>query len=144
MKRPSFPSTIRGPLQLLACRETPTPAIACPPVVAWPPQGRTYRHQRWRSCWSIPAGLGYLFGLTTLSWDTPSDAGITDYRFLPRVAGMPELQIHVDDSGSAAASYDDTQDMAARASYIHRVVARNAIGTGPWSKPVSITTPAAP
>ncbi|MYB77252.1 MAG: hypothetical protein F4X83_09185, partial [Chloroflexi bacterium] len=83
----------------------------------------------------------------TLSWDAPDDTTVTSYQILRRRPdhGETELLVHVadtesiDDTESIETTYTDT-DVAPGTRYVYRVKAINAIGLGPFSKPVTVTT----
>ena len=80
-------------------------------------------------------------GSVTLTWDAPGDGSVTGYRILRRdpAAGEYSLSVLVEDTGSAATSYTDT-DVAAGTKYVYRVKAINEAGVGPKSRRVVITT----
>ena len=80
-------------------------------------------------------------GSVTLSWDAPDDDSVTGYRILRRIPadGEYSLGILVEDTGSGATSYTDT-DVAAGTKYVYRVKAINEAGVGPRSRRVMITT----
>ena len=66
----------------------------------------------------------------SLTWDDPGDATITGYQILRRdrsLHGKEDFQIHVDDTGNAAAAYID-RDVSPEGSYVYRIKARNAAG----------------
>ena len=69
---------------------------------------------------------------------------ITGYRILRWAQGTLDVAVQVDDTGSVAARYEDTQAVAASTTYIYRVVALNAAGASARSQPVTVTTAAAP
>ena len=80
-------------------------------------------------------------GSVTLTWDAPGDGSVTGYRILRRNAdaGEHSLSVLVEDTGSGATSYTDT-DVAAGTKYVYRVKAINEAGVGPKSRRVMITT----
>ena len=80
-------------------------------------------------------------GSVTLTWDAPDDDSVTGYRILRRdpAAGEYSLSVLVEDTGSDATSYTDT-DVAAGTKYVYRVKAINEAGVGPKSRRVVITT----
>ncbi|WP_423918526.1 fibronectin type III domain-containing protein [Candidatus Poriferisodalis sp.] len=88
----------------------------------------------------------------TLSWDDPVDSSITGYQVLRRNrdgddygdgSGAPEFEVVVDDTGSADASYTDTQTSPSTR-YVYRVKARNAQGLSDQSGYLNVDTPAQP
>ena len=68
-------------------------------------------------------------GTVTLTWDNPGDASITGYRILRRRPreGEDTPLVYVDDTGSAAATFTDT-DTPAGIRYAYRVKAINEAG----------------
>ena len=91
-----------------------------------------------------PAGLTTVASHDSvlLSWTDPGDGSITGYQVL-RGPDADNLAVLADDTGSAAASYTDS-NVAAQTTYVYAAKARNADGLGPQSDTVSVTTPAAP
>ena len=82
----------------------------------------------------------------TLTWDDPGDDTITGYQVLRRnkaVDAPGVFNVHVDDTGSAATSYTDT-DVVAETLYVYRVKARNPAGLSEWSSYFNANTPARP
>ena len=82
----------------------------------------------------------------SLTWSDPEDASITGYQILRLdrdVHGLGNFQVHVDDTGSAATSYVDT-DVAPETRYVYRIKARNAGGLSKRSHYFNADTPAAP
>ena len=82
----------------------------------------------------------------SLNWDDPGDASITGYQILRLdrdVHGLGNFQVHVDDTGSAAASYVDT-DVASETRYVYRLKARNAAGLSERSDFFRADTPSEP
>ena len=82
----------------------------------------------------------------SLTWDDPGDATITGYKILRRdraLHGNGEFQVHVDDTGSAAAAYID-RDVSPEGSYVYRIKARNAAGLSGRSGHFRADTPSAP
>ena len=70
-----------------------------------------------------------------LTWDDLQDDSITGYQVLRRdkaIHERGEFVIHVDDTGSNAPSYTDT-DVTAEGRYTYRIKARNAAGLSPQS-----------
>ena len=80
-------------------------------------------------------------GTVTLTWDAPDDDSVTGYQILRRIpaAGEGAVSVLVEDTGSAATSYADTE-VAAGTRYIYRVKAINEAGVGPRSGRAVITT----
>ena len=84
--------------------------------------------------------------VVSLTWDDPDDASITGYQILRRdrdVHAAGDFQVHVDDTGSAAASYVD-RDVEAETRYVYRIKARNAEVLSARSKNFNANTPPAP
>ncbi len=82
----------------------------------------------------------------TLTWDDPNDASITGYQILRRQRGVHnvgDFQVHVDDTGSAAATWTDT-DVEAGKRYVYRVKARNGAGLSERSSYFDADLPSAP
>ena len=82
----------------------------------------------------------------SLTWDDPGDASITGYQILRRnraVDAPGQFQVHVDDTGSAEASYVDTE-VAPETRYVYRIKARNAAGLSERSVYFNADTPAVP
>ena len=66
----------------------------------------------------------------TLTWDNPQDDSITSYQVLRRnksIHERGEFIVHVDDTGSNATSYTDT-DVEPEGRYTYRIKAQNANG----------------
>ena len=80
----------------------------------------------------------------TLTWEAPDDSTLTGYQILRKKLGEADLQVHVADTGSTVMSYTDTNDVEQSTTYIYRVKAINAVGIGPWSNDVQITTGSSP
>ena len=78
-------------------------------------------------------------GTITLSWTTPEDDSVTGYQVLRRRPQWEEtgLEVYVDDTGSPAATYTDT-NTSEYTRYVYRVKARNAAGLSEWSNYVRI------
>ena len=78
-------------------------------------------------------------GTITLSWMTPEDDSVTGYQVLRRRPqwGETDLEVYVDDTGSPAATYTDT-NTSEYTRYVYRVKARNAAGLSVWSNYVRI------
>ena len=82
----------------------------------------------------------------SLSWDDPEDDSITGYQILrrnPAVDAPGQFQVHVEDTGSAAASYVD-RDVAPDTSYVYRIKARSAAGLSERSDYFRADTPPEP
>ena len=79
-------------------------------------------------------------GSITLSWDAPDDDSITGYRILRRrpTQGEDTLMVYVDDTGSTATTYTDT-NVTAGIKHVYRVQAINSAGVGPRSNYVNPT-----
>ena len=79
-------------------------------------------------------------GSITLSWDALDDDSITGYRILRRrpSEGEKALLVYVEDSGSTATTYTDSE-VTAGTEHVYRVRAINEAGVGGQSKSVSIT-----
>ena len=95
----------------------------------------------------IPTGLSATatHNEVTLTWDDPGDTTITSYQILRRdITGGGVLATHVDNTGSADASYVDVTSVAASNSYVYRIKARNSIGLSAQSGFVNVTTNAVP
>ena len=95
-----------------------------------------------------PQGLtgSVVHNAVSLTWDDPKDASITGYQILRRnraVDAPGQFQVHVDDTGSAEASYVDTE-VAPETRYVYRIKARNAAGLSARSKYFNANTPPAP
>ena len=87
-------------------------------------------------------GVGGTHSSAQLDWADPNDDSITGYRIL-RGDDADSLTVLVDDTGNADTRYtDDT--VAAATEYFYSIRARNAVGLGPQSDTVSVTTQAAP
>ena len=78
-------------------------------------------------------------GTITLSWTAPEDDSVTGYQVLRRRPQLGEtgLEVYVDDTGSPAATYTDTNTVE-YTRYVYRVKARNAAGLSEWSNFVKI------
>ena len=83
-------------------------------------------------------------GTVTLSWDAPNDDSVTGYQILRRRPreGEGTLLVHVNDTGSTATEYTDT-DVTADVLHAYRVKAINAVGLSRQSNFVNMT-PALP
>ena len=82
----------------------------------------------------------------SLTWTDPGDASITGYQILRRnrdVDAPGKFQVHVADTGSAAASYID-RDVAPETRYVYRIKARNAGGLSKRSDYFNADTPPTP
>ena len=85
-------------------------------------------------------------GSVTLTWDPPDDETVTGYQILRRdlaLHGIGNFQVHLDDTGNAAASYID-RDVSPDGSYVYRIKARNAAGLSGRSNYFRANTPAEP
>ena len=78
-------------------------------------------------------------GTVTLTWDDPGDDSITGYQILRRRPreGENTLLVYVDDTGSAAATFTDT-DTPAGIRYAYRVKAINGAGLSGRSNYVNV------
>ena len=83
-------------------------------------------------------------GTVTLSWDAPNDDSVAGYQILRRRPreGERTLLVHVNDTGSTATEYTDT-DVTADVLHAYRVKAINAVGLSRQSNFVNMT-PALP
>ena len=96
-----------------------------------------------------PAGLSEVSASPSsvvLSWDDPGDGSITGYQIWRRdIAAQPAgtFTSIADDTASSSTSYTDAT-VEAGTRYAYRIVAINAAGTSPKSKPLGVRTPAAP
>ena len=79
-------------------------------------------------------------GTVTLSWDAPNDDSVTGYQILRRrpSEGEKTLLVHVNDTGSAATEYTDS-DVTPDVRHVYRVKAINAAGLSSWSNFVRVT-----
>ena len=79
-------------------------------------------------------------GTVTLSWDAPDDDTVTGYQILRRRPGEGEktLLVHVNDTGSTATEYTDS-DVTPDVRHVYRVKAINAAGLSSWSNFVRVT-----
>ena len=79
-------------------------------------------------------------GTVTLRWDDPDDDSITGYQILRRrpTKGEPTLLVHVNDTGSSATEYTDS-DVTPNVRHVYRVKAINAAGLSSWSNFVRVT-----
>ena len=89
-----------------------------------------------------PTGLAAVLnddGTITLSWTAPEDDSVTGYQVLRRRPkwGETDLEVYVDDTGSPAATYTDTNTVE-YTRYVYRVKARNAAGLSERSNFVKI------
>ena len=73
-------------------------------------------------------------GSITLTWDAPDDDSVSGYQILRRrpTLGENTLLVHVEDTGSTATTYTDT-DVTAGARHVYRVKAINSAGLSPRS-----------
>ena len=82
----------------------------------------------------------------SLTWNDPGDDGITGYQILRRnrdVDAPGQFQVHVDDTGSADATYIDGE-VEADTRYVYRIKAINEAGLSPQSDYFRADTPPAP
>ena len=82
----------------------------------------------------------------TLSWSDPDDGSITGYRILRLNRAeddIGEFHVHVNNTGSAATSYTDS-DVEPETRYVYRIRALNDGGESPRSSYTNADTPAAP
>ena len=82
----------------------------------------------------------------SLSWDDPGDDTITGYQVLRRNKAVDDpgvFHVHVENTGSAATSYVDS-DVEAETRYVYRIKASNATGLSPQSSYFNADTPATP
>ena len=79
-------------------------------------------------------------GTVTLRWDDPDDDSITGYQIMRRrpTEGEPSLLVHVNDTGSSATEYTDS-DVTPDVRHVYRVKAINAAGLSSWSNFVRVT-----
>ena len=79
-------------------------------------------------------------GAVTLRWDDPDDDSITGYQILRRrpTKGEPTLLVHVNDTGSSATEYTDS-DVTPDVGHTYRVKAINPAGLSRWSNFVRVT-----
>ena len=97
---------------------------------------------------SAPTGLTgeVAHDQVNLSWADPNDGTITGYQVLRRNKAVDDsgvFHIHVENTGSAATSYTDS-DVQAETRYVYRIKAKNAAGLSPRSGYFNADTPAAP
>ena len=78
-------------------------------------------------------------GSVTLTWEAPDDDSVTGYRILRRrpSEGENTLLVYVENTGSAATSYTDT-NVTAGTQHVYRVKAVNAAGVGGQSNYVNV------
>ena len=78
-------------------------------------------------------------GSVTLNWDAPDDDSITGYQVLRRrpAEGENTLLVYVEDTGTTAASFTDT-DVTSGTRHVYRVKAINAAGLSAWSNYVRV------
>ena len=76
--------------------------------------------------------------------DDPGDSSITGYQILRRArTGGATLVVHVDDTGSAATLYVDS-NVVAGGEYVYRIKARNGAGLSEQSPPLDVDVPDPP
>ena len=81
-----------------------------------------------------------------LTWNDPQDDSITGYQILRRnraIHAPGKFIIHVQDTGTAGASYIDP-DVEPETRYVYRIKARNAAGLSPRSSYAGADTPPSP
>jgi titin len=73
-------------------------------------------------------------GNIVLNWSAPSDESVTSYQALRRRPheGEETLLVHVENTGSTATTYTDT-NVTSGVRYVYRVKAINAAGLSQWS-----------
>ena len=73
-------------------------------------------------------------GWVTLTWDAPDDDSVTGCLILRRspTEGEETLLVHVENTGSTATTYTDT-NVTSGVRYVYRVKAINAAGLSQWS-----------
>ena len=99
-------------------------------------------------CRTKPTGLTgtVAHDRVSLTWDDPGDDSITGYLVLRRdttIHERGEFVTLVDDTGSAATSYEDT-GVEAGVRYVYRVKARNSAGLSPESSYFQARVPQPP
>ena len=79
-------------------------------------------------------------GSITLSWEAPDDDSVTGYQILRRrpTQGEDTLLVYVEDTGSTATAYTDT-NVTAGVRHVYRVKAINSAGVGAQSNYVNPT-----
>ena len=79
-------------------------------------------------------------GSITLSWEAPDDDSVTGYQILRRrpTQGEDTLLVYVEDTGSTATTYTDT-NVTAGVRHVYRVKAINSAGVGAQSSYVNPT-----
>ena len=79
-------------------------------------------------------------GSITLSWEAPDDDSVTGYQILRRrpTQGEDTLLVYVEDTGSTATTYTDT-NVTAGVRHVYRVKAINSAGVGAQSNYVNPT-----
>ena len=84
-------------------------------------------------------------GSVTLNWDAPDDDSVTGYQILRRRPGEGEqtLLVYVDDTGSTATSYTDS-NLTAGTRHVYRVKAINDAGLSMWSNFARVEVPGNP
>ena len=84
-------------------------------------------------------------GSVSLNWDAPDDDSVTGYQILRRRPGEGEktLLVYVDDTGSTATSYTDS-NLTAGTRHVYRVKAINDAGLSMWSNFARVEVPGNP
>ena len=123
--------------------QTPTPQPTTPQPTATPDAAPTLP--------AAPTGLSATdvsHQQVTLTWDDPENSSITGHQVLRRTRdgdqygdgqGASEFVVIINDTGSAAPTYNDTS-VSPRTRYVYRVKARNAAGLGPRSTYLNVET----
>ena len=80
-------------------------------------------------------------GTVTLRWNDPNDDSVTGYQIMRRspTQGEKKLLVYVNDTGSAATEYTDT-NVVPNELYAYRVKAINAVGLSIRSEFINVTT----
>ncbi len=78
----------------------------------------------------------------SLSWTAPTDQTVTGYR-IHRGTSANSLAVLVDDTGSTATTYEDT-NLKGTTTYYYTVSALNGVNASPATAAASVTTPTAP
>ena len=84
-------------------------------------------------------------GSVSLNWDAPGDDSVTGYQILRRRPreGEKTLLVYVNDTGSTATSYTDS-NLTAGTRHVYRVKAINDVGLSEWSKFARVEVPGNP
>ena len=106
----------------------PPPATAAPAPSGPPPE------------MGSPTGES-LRGSVWLTWPASTDAAVTGYRILRRVAGGAEpFGVLVEDTGNTTRAFLDDRDVKLGRRYVYRIAAVNEMGAGPASVRVAVRT----